>query len=285
LLAEQIAAALAEQSAARAAVAAAASQMEQQPAGGIAGTPAAQASAAAAALDLAKEQFADAQRAVGERVAAALDQQEIGNEALRASLEAASQQGTLGTGFVPESPEATADMLAGTPAASAPSSPAASAASASAPSSSSSPASPSTPSSPSSPAASSPAASSPAASAQSASAAAASPSSSSQQSSGMPSPPSQGQGNAQQVAEQSGSGGSGDDEGKEVPFREMAGVNKQADAGRRGGDADAAERSFERDAWFAKLPPEVRNAIRAGSQRRAPRGYEEKMDRYFKNLE
>jgi hypothetical protein len=280
LLAEQIAAALAEQSAARAAVAAAASQMEQQPAGGIAGTPAAQASAAAAALDLAKEQFADAQRAVGERVAAALDQQEIGNEALRASLEAASQQGTLGTGFVPESPEATADMLAGTPAASAPSSPAASAASASAPSSSSSPASPSTPSSPSSPAASSPAAS-----AQSASAAAASPSSSSQQSSGMPSPPSQGQGNAQQVAEQSGSGGSGDDEGKEVPFREMAGVNKQADAGRRGGDADAAERSFERDAWFAKLPPEVRNAIRAGSQRRAPRGYEEKMDRYFKNLE
>jgi len=99
------------------------------------------------------------------------------------------------------------------------------------------------------------------------------------------SPPSQGQGNAQQVAEQSGSGGSGDDEGKEVPFREMAGVNKQADAGRRGGDADAAERSFERDAWFAKLPPEVRNAIRAGSQRRAPRGYEEKMDRYFKNLE
>ena len=99
------------------------------------------------------------------------------------------------------------------------------------------------------------------------------------------SPPSQGQGNQQQVAEQSGSGGSGDDEGQEVPFRELAGVNKQADAGRRGGDADVAEKAFERDAWFTKLPPEVRNAIRAGSQRRAPRGYEEKMDRYFKNLE
>ena len=35
------------------------------------------------------------------------------------------------------------------------------------------------------------------------------------------------------------------------------------------------------DAWFARLPPEVRGAIRSHSQRRPPRGYEERMQNYF----
>jgi hypothetical protein len=69
------------------------------------------------------------------------------------------------------------------------------------------------------------------------------------------------------------------------PLREIDAVDKRADAGSRAGDAEVIDKSFERDAWFARLPPEVRQAIRAGSQRRAPRGYEEKMDRYFKNIE
>lgn len=37
--------------------------------------------------------------------------------------------------------------------------------------------------------------------------------------------------------------------------------------------------------WFAQLPPEVRAAIRANAQRRPPRGYEERLQRYFKNLD
>ncbi len=37
--------------------------------------------------------------------------------------------------------------------------------------------------------------------------------------------------------------------------------------------------------WIAELPPEVRGAIRANSQRRPPRGYEERLQRYFKNID
>ena len=71
----------------------------------------------------------------------------------------------------------------------------------------------------------------------------------------------------------------------DAPLSETDAVDKRADSGSRSGDADAIEKSFERDAWFTKLPPEVRKAIRAGGQRRAPRGYEQKMDRYFKTVE
>jgi hypothetical protein len=71
------------------------------------------------------------------------------------------------------------------------------------------------------------------------------------------------------------------------PLRQIEGVGKGKDsrAGERSGDAEAAEKSFEREPWFAKLPPEMRKAIRAKSQRRAPRGYEEKLDRYFQNID
>lgn len=37
--------------------------------------------------------------------------------------------------------------------------------------------------------------------------------------------------------------------------------------------------------WMAQLPPEVREALRVNSQRRPPRGYEEVLRRYFKNLD
>jgi hypothetical protein len=44
-------------------------------------------------------------------------------------------------------------------------------------------------------------------------------------------------------------------------------------------------RQLRQAAWFAKLPTELRNAILAGSQRRAPRAYEDRLRRYFESLE
>ena len=40
-------------------------------------------------------------------------------------------------------------------------------------------------------------------------------------------------------------------------------------------------RDFLKEPWFAKLPPELREAIRNNARRRPPRAYEERMRRYF----
>ena len=50
-------------------------------------------------------------------------------------------------------------------------------------------------------------------------------------------------------------------------------------------DAKTAGTSFEREPWFEKLPPSLRNAVRAKARRRAPRGYEERLRRYFESLD
>jgi len=50
-------------------------------------------------------------------------------------------------------------------------------------------------------------------------------------------------------------------------------------------DAEPGERSFIEDSWFAKLPPELRKAIRNNSRRRPPRGYEERLMRYFESID
>jgi hypothetical protein len=44
-------------------------------------------------------------------------------------------------------------------------------------------------------------------------------------------------------------------------------------------------RKVEKEAWFAKLPPDLRKAIQARSRRPAPRGYEERLRRYFESLD
>ena len=53
-----------------------------------------------------------------------------------------------------------------------------------------------------------------------------------------------------------------------------------ANPGPEGKDREAAEKP-----WMAELPPEVRDALRVNSQQRPPRGYEEVLRRYFKNLD
>ncbi len=52
-----------------------------------------------------------------------------------------------------------------------------------------------------------------------------------------------------------------------------------------GHDSDAKARNFEREPWFAKLPPELRKAIQAKAGRKPPRGYEERLKRYFENVD
>jgi hypothetical protein len=50
-------------------------------------------------------------------------------------------------------------------------------------------------------------------------------------------------------------------------------------------DADVKFRSVEKEAWFAKLPPDLKKAIQARARRPAPRGYEERLRRYFESLD
>jgi hypothetical protein len=56
-------------------------------------------------------------------------------------------------------------------------------------------------------------------------------------------------------------------------------------AGQRVGDADANGRAFEDQPWFAKLPQELRKSIRAGAQQKAPKAYEDRLRRYFQSVE
>jgi hypothetical protein len=50
-------------------------------------------------------------------------------------------------------------------------------------------------------------------------------------------------------------------------------------------DTEVKMRTFREEPWFAKLPPSLRKAIEARARRRAPRGYEERLRRYFESLE
>lgn len=52
-----------------------------------------------------------------------------------------------------------------------------------------------------------------------------------------------------------------------------------------GSDGKPVAVATQDDPWFAQLPPEVRSAIRANAQRTPPRGYEERLQRYFKDIE
>ncbi|MCO6456022.1 MAG: hypothetical protein J5I93_12050, partial [Pirellulaceae bacterium] len=45
------------------------------------------------------------------------------------------------------------------------------------------------------------------------------------------------------------------------------------------------QRRFADDPWFARLPPSLRDAIRSRSRRAPPRGYEERLRRYFESID
>lgn len=220
---------------------------------------------AAQALRNAQEEFAAAQEAAGATAAALAGQNELANVPLREGLERASQLETgpaavkpeeqaresaspstndppapLGTGFVPESSEATAERIAGSEAEAA------------------------------------------AEKLLGPAAARGSKGEAMAETSGretQPGAPESKKPDRSQAARQGEAKSDG-------PLEPMDRVDKNADvAGTRAGDADQAAKSFEQESWFAKLPPEMRQAIRAKSQRRAPRGYEEKLDRYFRNID
>jgi hypothetical protein len=53
----------------------------------------------------------------------------------------------------------------------------------------------------------------------------------------------------------------------------------------QGRDTKVEQRNFEKEPWFTRLPPEVREAIRSSSERRPPRGYEDRLKNYFKSLD
>ena len=56
-------------------------------------------------------------------------------------------------------------------------------------------------------------------------------------------------------------------------------------AGAGQGDVTADGERPGEEPWLVKLPPEVQKAIRASSTERPPRGYEEKLERYYKALD
>jgi len=50
-------------------------------------------------------------------------------------------------------------------------------------------------------------------------------------------------------------------------------------------NSNPAARSFEKEPWFTKLPPGVQQSIRASVRRSPPPGYEERLRRYFENVD
>jgi len=66
-------------------------------------------------------------------------------------------------------------------------------------------------------------------------------------------------------------------------------VEPAADADSRGSlanqDAAAGGLKFKDEPWFAKLPPSLQAAIQAKARGKAPRGYEERLRRYFESVD
>jgi hypothetical protein len=55
--------------------------------------------------------------------------------------------------------------------------------------------------------------------------------------------------------------------------------------GRSAHDSAATRGGSRAEPWFARLPPQLRRAIRSRAGHRAPRGYEERLRRYFESID
>jgi hypothetical protein len=74
--------------------------------------------------------------------------------------------------------------------------------------------------------------------------------------------------------------------GLERPLTEIPGTRRQTrESPDSDHDPDLDELQLLEEPWFAKLPPDVRAAIRNNARQRAPRGYRERLKKYFENLE
>lgn len=67
--------------------------------------------------------------------------------------------------------------------------------------------------------------------------------------------------------------------------QEEAAAQRDSRTNRQQDGSDVADRKFQEEPWFANLPPALQKAIQAKSRRSAPRGYEERLKRYFENVE
>jgi hypothetical protein len=50
-------------------------------------------------------------------------------------------------------------------------------------------------------------------------------------------------------------------------------------------ETDIKLKTFQQEPWFAKLPPALQKALLGRSRTRAPRGYEERLRRYFESID
>ncbi|HUE73665.1 MAG TPA: hypothetical protein VMP01_22495 [Pirellulaceae bacterium] len=296
-IAEALAELAQEQQAARDAIDQAAEQLAQM-ADQSEGVPPTSAQVAAAqALGQATQEFAQAQRATGQGAVEVSGQTEVANVPVREGLQAASQLGglaaapmpmgegqpagegqpvgkgepaegtpmgegqlgegqlgegqlgegqgqpmELGTGFVPESPEATANQIAGQQALSQ--------------------------------------------AAQTLAQAVPSPDGTPMEGAGEGEPM---PGKTSPMAKKGGASKSGDlaenQKAQEGPL-ELAPAGEGDSRGEKGsGDSDTAGQKYEDEPWFAKLPPALQSAIQAKARGKAPRGYEERLKRYFESVE
>jgi hypothetical protein len=96
-------------------------------------------------------------------------------------------------------------------------------------------------------------------------------------------------GDASSLAKSGGGVKSGDSpdnqKPKDSPLQMQSAPKTDSRTANKDHEADVKARKLKEDPWFAKLPPELRQAIQARARQRAPRGYEERLRRYFESIQ